>query len=217
MSSLPETTADLPTPVIDTAAETPQGVSASGLNWLRAGVLGANDGIVSIAATVLGVAGATPDVKPILIAGVAALVLLTAALPFTLIAVLKTVRRARRRRRGGARDRIRGAWLEVEDLALDLRLTMPENPTRRQVAATYGGATVRSLARIADKAAFAPEEPTADEVEASWDAVDALHADRREVLSRWQQMRLAFTPRSLLPAALLERARGRDARRTAAA
>lgn len=50
------------------------GPSASDLNWLRAGVLGANDGIVSVAATVLGVAGATPDVKPILVAGVAALV-----------------------------------------------------------------------------------------------------------------------------------------------
>ena len=29
------------------------------LNWLRAGVLGANDGIVSIAGLVVGVAGAT--------------------------------------------------------------------------------------------------------------------------------------------------------------
>ena len=29
------------------------------LNWLRAGVLGANDGIVSVAAIVVGVAGAT--------------------------------------------------------------------------------------------------------------------------------------------------------------
>src|SRR3954466_13428894 len=30
------------------------------LNWLRAGVLGANDGIVSTAGIVMGVAGATP-------------------------------------------------------------------------------------------------------------------------------------------------------------
>ena len=52
----------------------PRVVSASGLNWLRAGVLGANDGIVSVAATVLGVAGATSDVKAIFIAGIAALV-----------------------------------------------------------------------------------------------------------------------------------------------
>ncbi|MDN5805052.1 MAG: VIT1/CCC1 transporter family protein, partial [Microlunatus sp.] len=43
------------------------------LNWLRAGVLGANDGIVSTAAIVLGVAGATVDRWPILLAGVIAL------------------------------------------------------------------------------------------------------------------------------------------------
>lgn len=44
------------------------------LNWLRAGVLGANDGIVSVAGVVMGVAGATTDRNAILIAGVAALV-----------------------------------------------------------------------------------------------------------------------------------------------
>lgn len=43
------------------------------LNWLRAGVLGANDGIVSIAALLVGVAAATTDTGPILIAGVAGL------------------------------------------------------------------------------------------------------------------------------------------------
>lgn len=44
------------------------------LNWLRAGVLGANDGIVSVAGIVMGVAGATSDRQSILVAGVAALV-----------------------------------------------------------------------------------------------------------------------------------------------
>jgi VIT1/CCC1 family predicted Fe2+/Mn2+ transporter len=46
---------------------------ASRLNWLRAGVLGANDGIVSVAALVVGVAAATSDTAAILIAGVASL------------------------------------------------------------------------------------------------------------------------------------------------
>ena len=50
--------------------------SASGnhqvkINWLRASVLGANDGIVSIAGLVMGVAGATSNTKIILTAGVA--------------------------------------------------------------------------------------------------------------------------------------------------
>jgi len=43
------------------------------LNWLRAGVLGANDGIVSTAGLVMGVAGATSDRGTILVAGVAGL------------------------------------------------------------------------------------------------------------------------------------------------
>lgn len=47
---------------------------ASRLNWLRAGVLGANDGIVSVAAIVVGVAGATANNAPILAAGLAGLV-----------------------------------------------------------------------------------------------------------------------------------------------
>jgi len=48
--------------------------TASRLNWLRAGVLGANDGIVSTAGLVVGVAGATTDRSTILTAGIAGLV-----------------------------------------------------------------------------------------------------------------------------------------------
>ena len=44
------------------------------LNWLRAAVLGANDGIVSTAGVVMGLAGATTDHNAILVAGTAALV-----------------------------------------------------------------------------------------------------------------------------------------------
>lgn len=44
------------------------------LNKLRAAVLGANDGIVSISATIMGVAGATSESHTILVAGMAALV-----------------------------------------------------------------------------------------------------------------------------------------------
>ncbi len=47
---------------------------AARLNWLRAGVLGSNDGIVSTAGLVVGVAGATSNVGAILIAGLAGLV-----------------------------------------------------------------------------------------------------------------------------------------------
>ncbi|QIS12951.1 VIT1/CCC1 transporter family protein [Nocardia arthritidis] len=47
---------------------------ATRLNWLRAAVLGANDGIVSVAGIVVGVAAATTARGPILTAGVAGLV-----------------------------------------------------------------------------------------------------------------------------------------------
>ncbi len=51
-----------------------QGGIANRLNWLRAAVLGANDGIVSTAGIVVGVAGATTDRGAITVAGVAGLV-----------------------------------------------------------------------------------------------------------------------------------------------
>jgi len=47
---------------------------ASKLNWLRAGILGANDGIMSTSGLLMGVAGATTDAQTILFTGVAAVV-----------------------------------------------------------------------------------------------------------------------------------------------
>ncbi|GEA83058.1 MAG: VIT1/CCC1 transporter family protein [Cellulomonas sp.] len=54
--------------------QTGEPVDGVRLNGLRAGVLGANDGIVSVAALVVGVAGATPGSAAILTAGIAGLV-----------------------------------------------------------------------------------------------------------------------------------------------
>src|SRR3954471_24472946 len=71
------TEADLPSdPDLGPHAHEPHdsGAAAVLLNWLRAAVLGANDGIVSTAGLVMGVAGATTDRKAILIAGLAGLV-----------------------------------------------------------------------------------------------------------------------------------------------
>lgn len=74
----PDDAADLTAPAVDPAAapavEDEEGSLASRLNWLRAGVLGANDGIVSVAAVVVGVAGATRELGPILTAGAAAVI-----------------------------------------------------------------------------------------------------------------------------------------------
>src|SRR5271170_5846978 len=56
------------------AAEPHAGHAIGRLNWLRATVLGANDGIVSVAGIVVGVAGATSHRGPIFTAGLAAIV-----------------------------------------------------------------------------------------------------------------------------------------------
>ncbi|MGE0233162.1 MAG: VIT family protein [Flavobacteriaceae bacterium] len=52
-------------------SDDPHYVSRSG--WLRAAVLGANDGVVSVASLIVGVAAANPDPKAVVIAGIAGL------------------------------------------------------------------------------------------------------------------------------------------------
>ncbi len=59
---------------LDSHPEQHFGREVAKLNWLRAGVLGANDGIVSIAGLVIGVAGATSSTSIILTAGVAGVI-----------------------------------------------------------------------------------------------------------------------------------------------
>lgn len=76
------TTASGPHPGSTMDATVPHGLppvppgtpTARRLNWLRAGVLGANDGVVSIAATVVGVAAASSEVPAIAIAGIASII-----------------------------------------------------------------------------------------------------------------------------------------------
>jgi len=61
-------------PRAETVGASRGGSLATRLNWLRAGVLGANDGIVSVAAIVVGVAGAGGSTPAIVAAGAAGLV-----------------------------------------------------------------------------------------------------------------------------------------------
>jgi VIT1/CCC1 family predicted Fe2+/Mn2+ transporter len=64
----------LPSELRPHPGETHQADLGGRLNWLRAGVLGANDGLTSTAGVVVGVAGATSTLSTIITAGVAALV-----------------------------------------------------------------------------------------------------------------------------------------------
>ena len=52
----------------------PERHTSSRIGWLRAAVLGANDGIVSTASLIIGVAAAEATRSSVLLAGVAALV-----------------------------------------------------------------------------------------------------------------------------------------------
>jgi VIT1/CCC1 family predicted Fe2+/Mn2+ transporter len=62
-----------PTTAVPAHGEAHQGGLGNRLNWLRAAVLGANDGVVSTAGLVVGVAGATGSRSTLLAAGLAGL------------------------------------------------------------------------------------------------------------------------------------------------
>ncbi|GEA89401.1 VIT1/CCC1 transporter family protein [Cellulomonas cellasea] len=83
---------------------------ASRLNWLRAGVLGANDGIVSIAAMVVGVAAATPSVPAIAIAGAAGLVAGALSMASGEYVSVSSQRDAERSRAGDDVPHLTSAW-----------------------------------------------------------------------------------------------------------
>lgn len=74
MTGMEQPKKDSPLQTVLAKSEFQRGEMAAKLNWLRAGVLGANDGIVSTAGLVMGVAAATTDSGSILVAGVAGLV-----------------------------------------------------------------------------------------------------------------------------------------------
>ncbi|WP_291377429.1 VIT family protein [Demequina sp.] len=108
---------------------------SSRLNWLRAGVLGANDGIVSIAALLVGVAAATTDAKVIFtaaMAGIAAGALSMGVGEYVSVSSQRDAENAQL-----ARERIwqqaRPAW-ELEQLVrLNMKTGMSET-TARQAA-----------------------------------------------------------------------------------
>lgn len=72
MPGAPMRDAPAPADATHPARDPHEGLGAR-LNWLRAGVLGANDGIVSTAGLVVGVAGATSSATTLLTSGIAGL------------------------------------------------------------------------------------------------------------------------------------------------
>jgi VIT1/CCC1 family predicted Fe2+/Mn2+ transporter len=150
------------------------------LNWLRAGVLGANDGIVSVAALVVGVAGATTDRPALFLAGVAGLV-------------------------GGAISMALGEYVSVSSqrdteralIAKESR-ELRDMPTEELEELTQ---LYRNRGLSDDTARRVAEELTAHDALAAHLEVE-LHIDQHDLVNPWHaaiSSAIAFTLGALLP------------------
>ena len=157
---------------------------AGRLNWLRAGVLGANDGIVSVAAIVVGVAGATSSVAPILTAGVAGLV-------------------------GGAISMALGEYVSVSSQRDSQRTLIAKE---RHELETMPEEELAELAQIYESKGLSQQTAAAVALElTAHDAVTAhleaeLHITEGEVASAWNAAlasAVAFTIGAVLPMAAI--------------
>ncbi|MDF1480027.1 transglutaminaseTgpA domain-containing protein [Leifsonia sp. H3M29-4] len=146
-----------------------------------------------------------PDLSPLLqallvVARVAGWTLLVVAIvlaPFIVVIAAKLRRRRLRRRAATPLARISGGWQEFEDAVLDHGLEPTPAATRSEVASVIGGDRPQVLAAVADRAVFAPGEPSADDAENVWRAVDELRAALDEPLTRWQRIKARISVRSL--------------------
>jgi VIT1/CCC1 family predicted Fe2+/Mn2+ transporter len=153
---------------------------AQRLNWLRAGVLGANDGIVSVAAIVVGVAGATAETGPILAAGAAGLV-------------------------GGAVSMALGEYVSVSSqsdsqraLIEKERRELEEEPEAELAELT---AIYQAKGLSPETAAKVAEELTAHDVLAAHLSAE-LNIDEADIVSPWHAAfasAIAFTVGAILP------------------
>ncbi|WP_433088237.1 VIT1/CCC1 transporter family protein [Dactylosporangium sp. CA-052675] len=154
---------------------------ASGrLNWLRAGVLGANDGIVSTAALVVGVAGATTSSVAILTAGTAGLVAGAVSMALGEYVSVSTQRDSER------------SLLATERRELE---QYPEEEFEELTALYRAKGLTESTARLV------AQELTANDAFAAH-AEAELHIDPEALTSPWQAAAasaVSFTAGALLP------------------
>ena len=157
---------------------------AGRLNWLRAAVLGADDGIVSTAGLVVGVAGATTSTGPILTAGVAGLVAGAVSMALGEYVSVSSQRDTERT----LLEKERGELAQFPEAELEELTVLYE---RKGLSAR----TARQVAlELTEKDAFAAHA----DVE--------LHLDPDDLTDPWQAAgasALAFTAGSLLPLAAI--------------
>ena len=108
----------------------------------------------------------------------------------------KVGRRGWRRSHTRTSRRLVGAWQELVDLGIDLRLPVPPTGTREEQAAALGIDPV--LAQHADDLIFGVVAPTAGEAADYWHAVEQARKKLAGQQPRVRQVRAAFNPASLL-------------------
>lgn len=119
-------------------------------NWLRAGVLGANDGLISTAALLMGMTAAEPEAKTLLLTGCAALV-------------------------AGAVSMAAGEYVSVSSQS---DTEQADLAVERQALAAFPEDELQELARIYQARGLSPE--LAQEVARQLSAHDALSAHARD-------------------------------------
>ncbi|WP_159620636.1 transglutaminase-like domain-containing protein [Ruania rhizosphaerae] len=135
------------------------------------------------------------------VAGASTLPVLVFGVPLLLLAVIKAIRRSRRRSKGTAHQRVAGGWDEVQDQVLDLGVIVPPGRTRRESAQAMAGQFPESgvllLADRADEAVFAPSDPAEEHVHHYWGHVRRTVQRVRHSVGWKARLRAAFSWRSL--------------------
>ncbi|MFB0875219.1 MULTISPECIES: VIT family protein [unclassified Sphingobium] len=132
------------------------------VGWLRAAVLGANDGIVSTASLMTGIAASGADVQTILLSGVAALVagaMSMAAGEYVSVSAQSDTERADlAKERQALADQPHAEWAELRDIYVERGLTpvLAEQVAEQLMAADALGAHARDELGISDIATARP-------------------------------------------------------------
>lgn len=114
-------------------------------------------------------------------------------------AILGAKARRRHRRRAAPRRsaRVAGAWAELVDLERDLGRAVPSRVTRREQAVHLVVVSAHSLARQADAVVFGPGDPTTEQVEEYWRAIERSSAELKQAAGLRARWRAALSLRSL--------------------
>ncbi len=117
------------------------------------------------------------------------------------MALVKGLRRRRRRSRGRPDERVAAGWDEVCDYARDLGDVVVDKATRRETAVLLARPGLADLAKSADGIVFAPGELTEAEVAAYWDRVELTRSAMRSDVSLFNRWTALVNPTSLRSAA----------------